>query len=190
MDEQELELHEELDTLDTDASLFELIAERYRSGAGLQDEDIDRIADLALNVLKELLQSFGVDHVTIDEFEGNDGELIFDINGSDLAVLIGRHGRTLESLQMLFSLIVSRKIGFRFPIVVDIEGYKARRHDKVVGMAMSAADRAVSQDRSISLPAMSAYERRLVHISLRERADVVTHSEGMDAERHVVVEPV
>ena len=105
----------------------------------------------------------------------------------DLAVLIGRHGRTLESLQTMFSLLVSRRLGFRYPVSVDIEGYKSRRHDKVISMAHSAAARAVRQHSTVSLPPMSAYERRLVHIALRENKKVDTHSEGSDPERRVVI---
>ena len=105
----------------------------------------------------------------------------------DLAVLIGRHGRTLESLQTMFSLLVSRRLGFRYPVSVDVEGYKSRRHDKVISMANSAAARAVRQHTTVSLPPMSAYERRLVHIALRENRKVETHSEGSDPERRVVI---
>ena len=72
-------------------------------------------------------------------------------------------------------------------MVVDIEGYKSRRNDKVTSMAHSAAARAVRQHGSVALPPMSAYERRLVHIALRDNAAVETHSEGVDPERRVVV---
>ena len=77
---------------------------------------------------------------------------------------------------------MSRKLGFRYPVSIDVEGYKSRRHDKVVSMAHSAASRAVAQGRTVNLPPMSAYERRLVHIALRD-----THSEGTDPERRVVI---
>ena len=74
-----------------------------------------------------------------------------DVTAPDLAVLIGRHGRTLESFQTLFSLLVSRKLGFRFPVIVDIEGYRSRRHDKIVAMAERAAQKAVRQNASVDL---------------------------------------
>ena len=90
-------------------------------------------------------------------------------------------------MQVLVSLLVSRKLGFRYPVVVDVEGYKSRRHDRVVSMAHSAASRAVRQHGSVSLPPMNAYERRLVHIALRENDAVETHSEGVDPERRVVI---
>lgn len=163
------------------------IAQRYKSGEELTDEQLDTIADVAISVLREILGFFDAQSSPIDEYEGNEGELILDVTAPDLAVLIGRHGRTLESLQTIFSLLVSRKLGFRYPVVVDVEGYKSRRHDKVTSMASSAAARAVSQHTSVRLPPMNAYERRLVHIALRDNDKVETHSEGTDPERRVVI---
>lgn len=163
------------------------IARRYKNGEELTDEDLDTIADVAISVVRDILVHFDAASSPIDEYEGEEGELILDITASDLAVLIGRHGRTLESFQTLVSLLVSRKLGFRYPVAVDVEGYKSRRHDKVIGMAKSAAARAVSQGRTVSLPPMTAYERRLVHIALREDDRITTHSEGVDPERRVVI---
>lgn len=163
------------------------IARKYKAGEDLDDDELDAIADVALSVIRNILKHFGAEDSPIDEYEGDDGELILDVTAPNLAVLIGRHGRTLESLQTMFSLIVSRRLGFRYPVVVDIEGYKSRRNDKVAAMARSAASRAVRQHGAVSLPPMSAYERRLVHIALRDNAAVETHSEGVDPERHVVV---
>ena len=163
------------------------IAAKYKAGEALSDEEVDTIADVAISIVRDLLGFFDAQNSPIDEYEGDEGELILDVTASDLAVLIGRHGRTLESLQTLVSLLVSRKLGFRYPVVVDVEGYRSRRHDKVVSMAKSAASRAVAQQRTVSLPPMSAYERRLVHIALREDDRVDTHSEGSDPERRVVI---
>ena len=163
------------------------IAQRYKAGEELTDEELDTIADVAISILRSILSHFDAANSPIDEYDGDDGELILDVTAPDLAVLIGRHGRTLESLQVLVSLLVSRKLGFRYPVVVDVEGYKSRRHDKVVSMAHSAASRAVRQHGSVSLPPMNAYERRLVHIALRENDAVETHSEGVDPERRVVI---
>ena len=163
------------------------IAAHYKAGVELTDDELDTIADVAISVVRSILSHFDADDSPIDEYEGDEGELILDIAAPDLAVLIGRHGRTLESLQTLVSLLVSRKLGFRYPVSVDVEGYKSRRHDKVISMAKSAASRAVSQGRTVNLPPMSAYERRLVHIALREDDRIDTHSEGVDPERRVVI---
>ncbi len=163
------------------------IAVAYKTGEELTDEQLDTIADVAISILRSILGYFDASDSPIDEYEGDEGELILDVTAPDLAVLIGRHGRTLESLQTMFSLLVSRRLGFRYPVSVDVEGYKSRRHDKVISMAHSAAARAVRQHSTVSLPPMSAYERRLVHIALRENKKVDTHSEGSDPERRVVI---
>lgn len=174
-------------SLDEVVGEYPEIARKYKAGEELSDEDLDTVADVALSVIRNILKHFDAEDSPIDEYEGDDGELILDVTAPNLAVLIGRHGRTLESLQTMFSLIVSRRLGFRYPVVVDIEGYKSRRNDKVASMAHSAAARAVRQHGSVALPPMSAYERRLVHIALRDNAAVETHSEGVDPERRVVV---
>ena len=153
----------------------------------LTDEELDTIADVAISILRSILSHFDAANSPIDEYEGDEGELILDVTAPDLAVLIGRHGRTLDALQVMFSLLVSRKLGFRYPVVVDVEGYKSRRQDKVASMAQSAAERAVRTHKSVSLPPMNAYERRLVHIALRGNDAVDTHSEGSDPDRHVVI---
>lgn len=156
----------------------------------ISDEQLDEIADTAIAVLKDVLKYFNVGEVTIDEYEGDEGELILDITGNDLAVLIGRHGRTLDALQFLISAITVRKIGYRFPIIIDVESYKNRQRQKLEALARSSANRAASQGRSIKLRPMTPYERRIIHVALRNDSRVDTASEGEGASRHVVVVPV
>ena len=155
----------------------------------LSDEELDEVADTAISILQDILKYFNVGEVTIDEYEGDEGELILDITGDDLAVLIGRHGKTLDSLQFLVSAVTVRKMGFRYPVVVDVEGYKSRQRQKLESIARSAANRAAGQNRSIKLRPMTPYERRIVHITLRDDDRVETASEGEGRARHVVVVP-
>lgn len=190
MTEESVDQAEELETVETvDAILDEGQDDNDTSAGSLTDEELDLVADTAIAALKDILKYFNVGQVTIDEYEGDEGELILDITGDDLAVLIGRHGRTLESLQFLISVITSRTIGFRYPIVVDVEGYKSRQRQKLEDIAESAAHRAVSQDKEIRLRPMTPYERRIIHITLRDNPDVETHSEGEGRGRRVVITP-
>lgn len=154
------------------------------------DEQLDYIADTAIAALQGILKYFNVGEVTIDEYEGDEGELILDITGDDLAVLIGRHGKTLDALQFLVSAITVRTIGFRYPVIIDVEGYKSRQRQKLESIARSSANRAASQHRSVKLRPMTPYERRLVHIALRDDERVETASEGEGSARHVVIIPV
>lgn len=158
-------------------------------GAPLSDEELDHIADTAIVALEDILKYFKLGEVTIDEYEGDEGELILDITGDDLAVLIGRHGKTLDALQFIISSITARTMGFRYPVVVDVEGYKSRQRQKIENLAFSSAKRALSQGRSVKLRPMTPYERRLVHIAIREFDGVSTASEGEGSSRHVVIIP-
>lgn len=153
------------------------------------DEEVDAVADTAIAALQDILKYFDVGEVTIDEYDGDEGELILDITGDDLAVLIGRHGKTLDALQFLISAITTRTMGFRYPVVVDVEGYKSRQREKLENLAYSAAHRARTQHRSIKLRPMTPYERRIIHITLRDEDGVETASEGEGSARHVVVIP-
>ena len=179
-------LEEEVETLDVE----EADADDSEEQEELSDEELDRIADTAIAALQDILKYFNVGEVTIDEYEGDDGELILDITGDDLAVLIGRHGKTLDALQFLVSAITVRTIGFRYPVVIDVEGYKSRQRQKLESIARSSANRAASQHRSVKLRPMTPYDRRLVHIALRDDDRVETASEGEGSARHVVIIPV
>lgn len=190
-DEFEVTTHDEADD--------EMIAEENReeeveevldnNERTFTDEEIDEVADTAIAVLQDILKYFELGEVTIDEYEGDEGELILDITGGNLAVLIGRHGRTLESLQFLITSILYRKLGFRYPVVIDVEGYKSRQRQKIEDIAYSAAQRAVEQDRRIKLRPMTPYERRIVHLYLRNDDRVETKSEGEGHARRVVIIP-
>lgn len=153
------------------------------------EEELDAIADTAIAALQDILKYFNVGEVTIDEYEGDEGELILDITGDDLAILIGRHGRTLDALQFVVSAITVRSMGFRYPVIVDVEGCKSRQREKLESIARSTANKAASQHRSVKMRPMTPYERRIVHIALRDDDRVDTASEGEGSARHVVVVP-
>ena len=165
---------------------FASIRQHYEAGETLTDDEMDKIADVAVGYLRQILALFGEKHSTIDEYDGDDGELILDVNGGNLAVLIGRHGRTLDALQMVLSSLMSSHIHFYYPVVVDIESYKTRRKKKLRSIALSAAERARKQGR-VALAPMNAYERRIVHLALVNDDSVTTHSEGEDPNRRVII---
>lgn len=157
---------------------------------GLTDEDLDKVADAAIDTLKGILSYFEAEGASIDEYEGDEGEILLDVVGGNLAVLIGRRGHTLEALQTLVSTITNKKLGFRYPVTVDIESYKHRQRQKLESMAYSAASRAYKQDREVNLRPMNPYERRLIHMALRDDERVETYSVGDDPNRYVVIKPL
>lgn len=166
-----------------------LNADDQKESVEITEEELDYVADTAIAVIKDILQYFSVGDITIDEYEGDEGELILDITGDDTAVLIGRHGKTLESIQFLVSAIVTRKIGFRYPVVIDVESYKSRQRAKIEAIARSSANRAAKEHRSVKLRPMTPYERRIVHMALRDDDRVETESEDEGSARHVVIYP-
>jgi spoIIIJ-associated protein len=157
-------------------------------GQALSDEEFDRVADAAVGVIQQILDSFGLES-SIDEYEGDEGEVILDIVGGELGLLIGRHGKSLEALQTLVAAITNKKLGERYAVMVDVEGYRARRRVKLEEMARQAAERASKQKRAVKLRPMSAYERKVVHVALRNDRRVETGSEGEEPFRQVVVSP-
>lgn len=186
-----MEVTEEPVEEETEETVAEVESQDVTEGDELvvTDEMLDNIADTAIAALQDILQYFNVGEVTIDEYEGDEGELILDISGDDMAVLIGRHGKTLDALQFIVSMITVRTIGFRYPVVVDVEGYKNRQRQKLESIAHSSANRAASQHRKVGLRPMTPYERRIIHIALRDDNRVDTVSEGEGSARHVVIVP-
>ena len=108
----------------------------------------------------------------------------------DLGLLIGKHGQTIDAIQYLANAAVWRGRGDeRKAVVVDAAGYRARREATLEALANRSAERAISSARSVELDPMTAVERKVVHLALKETAGVVTRSEGAEPNRFVVVLP-
>src|SRR5450759_1062012 len=133
----------------------------------LTDEQLDEIADAGVAATQAILAGFGIE-ATIDEYEGDDGEIILDVVGGDLGILIGRHGKTLDAMQTLVSALTNRAVNRRYPVLVDVEGYRSRRRVKLEDIAKRTAERVARQGRPVKLRPMSSYERKVVHVALRE----------------------
>lgn len=110
-------------------------------------------------------------------------------SGPDLGLLIGKHGQMIDAVQYLANAIVFRGVEDRKPIVVDAAGYRDRRRVTLDALAVRSAERVVLNSEAIALEPMTAVERKLVHLRLKEFAGVETRSEGTEPNRHVVIEP-
>lgn len=174
---------------ETDEEILDEVIEDDSSVEERSEEDLDEVADTAIEVLRTILAHFDAEGAEINEYEGDDQEIILDVVGGDLAILIGRRGHTLDAIQTLVSNITNRKLGYRYPVTIDVESYKHRQRQKIESLAYSAASRADRQDREVSLRPMNPYERRLVHMALRDDERVETYSVGEEPNRHVVVAP-
>ena len=111
--------------------------------------------------------------------------------GADLGLLIGKHGQTIDAIQYLVNAVVWRGRGDeRKAAVVDAAGYPARREATLSSLAQRSAEQAVSSGRSVELEPMTAVERKVVHLCLKEFPGVATRSEGTEPNRFVVIDPV
>ena len=155
----------------------------------ITDQKIDLIADVTLETLETLISYFNIENIEINEFTGNENELIFDITGDDLSILIGKHGTTLDALQYLVTTYVYKKLDIRYPIVIDINGYKEKRFEKIESIAQNAAQKVVKFNKKVKLKPMSPYERRIVHMYLSDNKDVETISQGQGSSRYVILFP-
>ncbi|HFD39176.1 MAG TPA: KH domain-containing protein [Anaerolineae bacterium] len=121
--------------------------------------------------------------------EGQPPPLVLNITGPDLGILIGRRGETLRALQYLVRLMVSHRLKQWTNLVVDVEDYLVRRRRALESLARRTAERAVQTGRTQALEPMPAYERRWVHIALRNHPLVTTQSIGEGDKRKVTVIP-
>ncbi len=126
--------------------------------------------------------------ITITSTE--EGVIDVSVTGEDLDVLIGRDGAVIDALQYLAHQIVHRKSdGDGGRVALDVGGYRERRRQQLEKLADHAANEAVTYGEEIELDAMTPHDRRIVHMALAERTDVVTRSEGQEPRRRIVVEP-
>ena len=156
----------------------------------LTEEELDEEADVAADFLEDLLARIGIDASV--EPNPEDGTMYVDILGSgpdddDMALLIGRHGQTLEALQELTRHVVLRKTGLRCRIVVDVEDYKKRQRDRLIAKARDVAKRVARTGQEEELEAMTPYERKVVHDAVASVEGVESSSRGEDPDRRVVI---
>ncbi|MBN1994568.1 MAG: protein jag [Anaerolineae bacterium] len=155
----------------------------------------ESVAEVAAEYLAGLLERMGIEaQVTtrlVPELVEADEEppLVLDVTGRDLGILIGRRSETLQVLQYMVRLMVSKHFSRWEPVVVDVESYRVRRRRSLQKMAEKMAERAIATNRRVVLEAMPAHERRLIHLALRDHPKVFTKSIGSDDNRKVTIMP-
>jgi spoIIIJ-associated protein len=121
--------------------------------------------------------------------EQNQHPVLVDIHGDDLGILIGRRAEILNAMQYIVNLIVSKQVEHWVQVIVDVEGYRARRERQLRQMALRMADQAIKTGRRQVLEPMTASERRIIHLELRDHPNVFTQSIGEEPARKVTVVP-
>ena len=151
--------------------------------------DESDLAGEARELVQRIVEGIGVNaQVELDE----DEEMItVSCSGPDLGMLIGRHGQTIDAIQYLTNAAMYRgHAEDRKEVVVDAAGYRARRRASLEALALRSAERAVSNAEPVELEPMTAVERKVVHLRLKEFDGVETTSEGTEPNRFVVINPV
>src|SRR5437764_5219720 len=149
---------------------------------------INEAAARVRELLERIAGDTGVDaQVRVHE---DDERVTGEFVGDDLGLLIGHHGQTIDAIQHVAYRVAFRGAPARKRVVVDAEGYRERRAVALRAAADQAAETAVSDRRPVSLEAMSAHERKVVHEHLKNRHDVETYSEGQEPARRLVVAPL
>lgn len=155
--------------------------------------DQDEVLNQTEQVVSELLHKMKVTAQVSAHYGDLDEEgrqpIFVDIRGSDLGILIGRKAEILNALQYIVNLILSKQLERWVQVVVDVEGYRTRREGQLRQMASRMADQAIKTGKRQVLEPMTASERRIVHIELRNHPDVVTQSIGEEPTRKVTISP-
>jgi len=151
-------------------------------------EDDSELGAEVREILDRILEAIGI-RARI-EIREDDETLAATIAGGELGLVIGKHGQTIDAIQYLINAIVWRGQGDeRKPVVIDAAGYRARREATLDSLAVRSAERAASSGQEVELDPMTAVERKIVHVRLKEFPGVTTRSEGTEPNRFVVIEP-
>ena len=149
--------------------------------------DIPACENAAKTFLTQVFSAMNMDVQIETVYDDQEVELTINLSGSDMGILIGKRGQTLDSLQYLVSLVVNKETDGYLRVKLDTENYRARRKETLETLAKNIAYKVRRTRRSVSLEPMNPYERRIIHSTLQNNHYVVTRSEGEDPYRHVVV---
>ena len=159
-----------------------------------EDSGENEIAQITRETVEDLLEKMGVAANVSSELVPPDSRssraaVSVDITGDDLSILIGRKAETLEALEYITRLIVGKEISSSVIINLDVQGYRKRKEKRLRRIARTVARQAVETGRRQYLEPMSAKERRIVHIELRDHPEVYTESIGEGSRRKVTINP-
>lgn len=152
------------------------------------EEENQEILDAAREFISKILDTFELDNSV--EMELKDNVLTINVNGDEnrLGILIGKRGVTLDSIQYILNLIVNKKSSRYIRVNLDSSGYREKRKETLINLAKKMANKVTKTGRSVKLEPMNSYERKIIHTALQDYEGVLTHSEGKDPFRKVVIQ--
>ena len=143
--------------------------------------------DVVKDFLTEVFDKMNLEVEIITQFDEIEGVIDIQLKGPEMGVLIGKRGQTLDSLQYLTNLAVNRKSDNYLRVKIDTEDYRRRRKETLENLAKNMAYKVKRTKRPVSLEAMNPYKRKIINSALQNDKYVVTHSEGEEPYRHVVI---
>jgi spoIIIJ-associated protein len=159
-----------------------------RTVAAEVDEGLEEQADAAADFLEELLSRMGID--AIAEPNSHSGHMYVDIVDGpedDMALLIGRHGQTLDAIQELTRMVVGHKLDERVRVIIDVGDYRKREESRLVERAHESAQRVLQSGKEVEFEPMNSFARKMVHDAVAEVAGVESTSRGEEPNRFVVI---
>jgi spoIIIJ-associated protein len=147
----------------------------------------EAVAELAKGALEEII-SFIVDGATVSVQTKAD-RIRLKVKGGNSALLIGKHGRTLDALQYIVHRIVHKQQKTRVRVTVDVEGYRDRRKDSSTQLALRLGEKVKRSGKPATISPMNAYDRRIIHVALKDHTGVRTQSSGTGSLRKLVIYP-
>ncbi len=150
-------------------------------------EEQNETAEEAKKFLEGIFRSIGLS-VTMEKMMSRE-RILLNLHGEGLGILIGKHGRTLNSLQYLTNLAAGKLYHHRYFVLLDVENYRIRREQTLTTLALRLAEKAKRTGAPVELEPMDPGERRMIHLALQEDDAVTTESEGEGSYRHVVILP-
>ena len=140
---------------------------------------------VAKDFLREMFIAMGI--IVNIETELKEKQLLINLSGDDMGILIGKRGQTLDSIQYLVNLVVNKGNAPYLSITIDTENYRQRRKDTLESLAYNLAKKVKQTGKKVVLEHMNPYERRIIHSSLQNNKYVTTYSEGEEPYRNVVI---
>ena len=150
-------------------------------------EEPEKVAELAKGTLEEII-SFIVDGATVS-VQTKPDRIRLKVKGGNSALLIGKHGRTLDALQYIVHRIVHKKHKTKVRVTIDVEGYRDRRKDALTQLALRLGEKVKRSGRPATISPMNAYDRRTIHVALKDNSGVRTQSTGTGSLRKLVIYP-
>ncbi|MDO8589310.1 MAG: RNA-binding cell elongation regulator Jag/EloR [Armatimonadota bacterium] len=158
------------------------------AGRGVDGLSGQTEAEWALSMVEKAIGAAGLD-LTPRIASESGGEIIVEISGPDVAILIGKHGQTLDALQYLLGVALHRVSDRRTRVTLDAEGYRDRHAQMLTVKAQEYARRVKQTGEEAVLDPQSPRDRRIMHVALADDTDIYTYSEGDGSDRHVVISP-